>query len=41
MAWTGHRTLKEVERYTRAASQPQLAARAVKLLGKARRKNPG
>jgi integrase len=34
-AWSGHKTLKEVERYTIAASQERLArAAAVKLVGK-------
>jgi integrase len=32
-AFTGHKTLKEVERYTRAASQRKLALRAVKAMG--------
>ena len=30
MAITGHKTLAEVERYTRAAGQEQLARRAIK-----------
>jgi integrase len=34
MSVTGHSTLKEVERYTRAASQKLLARRALESLGK-------
>ena len=31
MAWSGHKTLKEVERYTRAADQKRLAEGAMNI----------
>jgi hypothetical protein len=34
MAWFGWRSLKEAERYTRAANQKKLAASVVTLLGR-------
>ena len=30
-AWSGHRTLKEVERYTKAADQKRLAETAMQM----------
>jgi hypothetical protein len=30
MAWTGHRTLKEIERYTRSVAQAKMADAAMR-----------
>jgi integrase len=32
-AWSGHKTLREIERYTKAADQKRLAKAAVKRAG--------